>query len=313
MATSISSQHRPSVICSLPPARHTSGGAGAVPVGGGHADVAAHLGREIRLLAGHGIGAVLETPPPGLVSVPTDELAAADRSAVTTLLDVRARHHADTSIEIHATVYPDRARPLIDDDGVDNEVLWRRRLRNQVDAGAEFVAGRRVRSVASATAVAVAAREAGAACVIWFSPGEDGRLADDTTPAEAIVAVDEATGCTVRWYGLEDIATMVLPARTGDDPTTSWVGRIGGVRTHARPDGADHRQVGDRLLLAAAALGHARTFGCTGEGCPDEVQALAERLAALRPLALRTAPVTPAATDGPPASVARLAERALAG
>lgn len=282
MATSsIGSRHPLSVICSLPRPGHTTSRFEATPVGmGGQAEAAAHHSREIQLLAAHGLGAVLETPAPSSVALPADARASADRRAVTMLLDVRARHHAETSIEIHATVYPEPPGTTYGDPAAsEHERFWRERVRTQVNAGAEVVAGRRVRTVAAAVAVAVAAAAADADCVIWLSLGDDGRLADGSSPARAIRAVDEAAAAPVRWFGFEDVYGVGLAAPRRELPAAqAWVTRIGGVRSTTPPEGAAPRELGDRILLAAAAFDRACTFGGCGEGSPAEVQALADRL-----------------------------------
>lgn len=279
--SSIGSRHPLAVICSLPRPGHAASRFETTPVGmGGQAESAAHHSREIQLLAARGLGAVLETPAPSSVALPAEARASADRRAVTMLLDVRARHHADTSIEIHATVFPEPPGTTFGDPAQrEHEMFWRERVRTQVNAGAEVVAARRVRTVAAAIAVAVAARGAGAECVIWLSLGDDGRLADGSSPAAAICAVDAVTDAPVRWFGFEDVYGVGLTAPRVELPAPHpWVARIGGVRSTTPPAGAAPRELRDRILLAAAAFDQACTFGGCGEGSPAEVQALAERL-----------------------------------
>ncbi|MDY7106190.1 MAG: hypothetical protein S0880_33835 [Actinomycetota bacterium] len=261
-----------SVICSAPHAESAGDRAAATR----DETVTHHLG-EITLLAAHGLGAVLETPPPSPTSGP-GATSPGGRRAVTTLLDVRARHRGPTPLMVHATVRPDLSRERREG-APEDERSWRARLLAQVYAGADIVSGRAVTTVAAAVAVALASRAAEADCVIWLALGPDGHLADGEPPHEAVRSIDLATRGSVIGYGLELAAGSPPPVwDAGPRWSAAWLDRIGGVRFIARPGSGSAEELADALVRVAVEFPCVDTFGSADDSSPDDVVALVERL-----------------------------------
>jgi len=128
-------------------------------------------------------------------------------------------------------------------------------------AGAEVVSAITMGYVEEAIGVADAAKAAGLPAVISFTLETDGCLPSSMPLAEAIAAVDEATG----GYPLHYMINCAHPTHfeSVPDPDAAWTARIGGLRANA------------------SRLSHAELDVMTelDEGDPDD---LAQRYVALR-------------------------------
>lgn len=126
-----------------------------------------------------------------------------------------------------------------------------------------------------AVGIVRAAEEAGMPVAISFTLETDGALPDGTPLGEAIERVDDATGGSAAYYGIN----CAHPTRFAHvlDPTAPWTPRLRGLRanashkTHAELDGSESLDSGDALELATQYANLRDTFpsltilgGCCG-------------------------------------------------
>jgi homocysteine S-methyltransferase len=133
------------------------------------------------------------------------------------------------------------------------------RIRAFAAAGADLVSALTLTSAGEATGIVRAARDAGLPVAISFTVETDGTLADGSTLAEAIAAVDAAA--PPDYFGVNcSHPEHVAPALAEPVPGSSsdWRERIAGVRynasarSHAELDESDELDEGDPAALAAA-------------------------------------------------------------
>jgi homocysteine S-methyltransferase len=120
-------------------------------------------------------------------------------------------------------------------------------------AGADRVTVLTLTDVGEAIGVAWAAADVGLPAAIGFTVETDGRLADGTTLAEAVAAVDAVAEPAYFLVNCAHPAHVLAGLEEG-----SWRERIGGLRvnasmrSHAELDEAEELDEGDPVVLAAA-------------------------------------------------------------
>ena len=144
-------------------------------------------------------------------------------------------------------------------------------------AGADRVTSVTTLDAAEGIGVVRAARRAEVPVVVSFAVGADGRLADGSTLAAAIAAVDAATGATALGFAVNCAhPAEVLP---GIDPAAAATARIIGARLNAARHGEEGPGDGPEDFARACAqlaslLPSATTWGgCCGTDAPH-IQAL---------------------------------------
>ena len=142
-------------------------------------------------------------------------------------------------------------------------------------AGADLVSALTITSSAEAAGIVLAAQQVGAPVVISFTVEVDGRLPSGEGLAEAIGAVDEATGAAAAYFMVNCAHPVhVAPALDGGDAALQ---RLRGLRanastlSHAELDAADElddgdpADLGERFATLVAAHPQLRVVGgCCG-------------------------------------------------
>ena len=121
------------------------------------------------------------------------------------------------------------------------------------DTEADLITAMTLTYADEATGIALAARDAGMPVVLAFTVETDGRLPDGTTLADAIVAVDDATGAYPVYY----MVNCAHPSHFAHvlEPDALWTTRIRGIRanasrkSHAELDEATELDAGDPIAF----------------------------------------------------------------
>ncbi len=187
-----------------------------------------------------------------------DELARLNGDAVAMLAALRERYEtATTPIVISGCIGPrgDGYQPgelMTVDEARSYHAL---QARTFAASGADLVTAITMTYVAEAIGVASAAQSVDMPVVISFTVETDGRLPAGQSLADAVRAVDAATGAYPAYY----MVNCAHPTHFASvlDPAAGWVSRLGGVRanastmSHAELDAAPELDAGDPQDLAA--------------------------------------------------------------
>ena len=181
-----------------------------------------------------------------------DEIAGYNREAIEMLHDLRAKHQtADLPIVVSGCIGPrgDGYNPaeLMTANEAQDYHSWQARI--FAEAGANMASGITITNVPEAVGIVCAAHEAGLPSAISFTVETDGRLPTGDTLAEAIAAVDAATGGGPAYYMLN----CAHPTHFGPalDEGAAWTRRIRGLRanasklSHAELDGMEELDTGN--------------------------------------------------------------------
>lgn len=180
------------------------------------------------------------------------ELAAHNREAIAMLHELRDRHQtSECPIVVSGCVGPrgDGYNPaeIMSVDEAREYHSWQARIFG--DAGADMIAGITITNVPEAIGLVQAAQEVALPSAISFTVETDSRLPTGDTLAEAIAAVDEATGGGPAYY----MINCAHPSHFGQTLLAGegWTKRIGGLRanasrlSHAELDGMEELDAGD--------------------------------------------------------------------
>jgi homocysteine S-methyltransferase len=129
-----------------------------------------------------------------------------------------------------------------------------RQIRTFADAGADMVSAITMTNVEEALGIALAAQDAGIACVISFTVETDGRLPTGMALDEAIQTVDKVSANGPAYY----MINCAHPTHFADvlEAGGTWVKRIAGIRanastlSHEELDAAEELDAGDPVDLA---------------------------------------------------------------
>jgi S-methylmethionine-dependent homocysteine/selenocysteine methylase len=186
-----------------------------------------------------------------------EELDRLNREAIIMLHDLRDRHQsAQTPIVVSGCIGPrgdgyDPGRLMTAEEA---RAYHARQISVFSDAGADMASAITMNNVPEATGVALAAKDAGLPVSISFTVETDGRLPTGDTLAEAVAAVDDATGGYPAYY----MINCAHPSHFADilAGDGDWVGRIRGIRanasrrSHAELDESTELDCGDPEELA---------------------------------------------------------------
>jgi len=266
----------------------------------GRAEITAYMTPCILAALAQGAGFVLETPTwranadwgAKLGYGPAD-LARVNVEAVALMAELRRRHETPQSpMVISGNIGPrgDGYTPadLLSPDAA--EAYHRAQIAVFAETEADLVTAMTITHVGEAIGIARAAEKAAMPVVISFTTETDGRLPEGRPLADAVAAVDDATGGAVAYY----MINCAHPTHFEDalDAGADWVRRIRGLRanastkSHAELDNATELDEGDpqelggqyRALRAAfpqfTVLGGCcgtdhRHVACIGHACRD--------------------------------------------
>jgi S-methylmethionine-dependent homocysteine/selenocysteine methylase len=188
-----------------------------------------------------GVGFVLEAPTwranadwGALLGYDAVALDSVNRLAVDLLVDLRA-DAADSGVPvpISGCLGPrgDAYRPESVMDVAAAAAYHRPQIETFADTEADLVTAMTLTYADEAIGIAQAAREAGMPAVLSFTLETDGALPDGTSLAEAVQAVDDATGGYPAYF----MINCAHPSHFADvlDPDAAWMGRIRAVRANA--------------------------------------------------------------------------------
>jgi len=163
-----------------------------------------------------------------------EELDALNREAIIMLHELRDRHQtAQTPILVSGCIGPrgdgyDPGKPMTAQEA---RAYHSRQIAIFADAGADMASAITMNNIPEAAGVALAARDAGLPVAISFTVETDGRLPTGDTLAEAIAAVDKATGGYPAYYMINCAHPSHFEEVLSDGG--EWVGRIRGIRANA--------------------------------------------------------------------------------
>lgn len=242
----------------------------------------AYYGRHLAIAAERGLGFILDTPtwranPDWGASLGYDAagLARINRAAVALCQEIRAAWAARVpQIVVSGLIGPRgdgyQAGQMTADEA---EAYHAPQIAAFAAAGADMVAALTLSTVGEATGITRAAKAQGIPAAISFTVETDGRLASGGGLAEAIVAVDAATGAGPAYYMINCAHPAHFAALFEGAPGA--LARIRGIRanasrqSHAELDNAVTLDAGDPADLAARyhALQHARPGLTVLGGC----------------------------------------------
>ena len=266
----------------------------------GRAEITAYMTPCILAALAQGAGFVLETPTwranadwgAKLGYGPAD-LARVNVEAVALMAELRRRHETPQSpMVISGNIGPrgDGYNPadLLTPDAA--EAYHRAQIAVFAETEADLVTAMTITHVGEAVGIARAAAKAGLPVVISFTTETDGRLPEGRTLAEAVAAVDDATGGAVAYY----MINCAHPTHFEDalDADARWVRRIRGLRANASTkshaeldnsvelDEGDPQELGGQYRALRAAFPHFTVLGgccgtdhrhvaCIGHACRD--------------------------------------------
>jgi S-methylmethionine-dependent homocysteine/selenocysteine methylase len=179
----------------------------------GTAALEAHYRRHADIAVQHGLGVILDTPTfrasrdrASRIGYPAAGLHRVNRSAVKLLCRVRSgyRDAAAPPVVISGSIGPraDAYRPAARMDEDEAEACHAEQIGVFAAADADLVHATTISYTAEAIGITRAATRAGVPAAISFTTGTDGRLPDGTTLADAVTAVDTATGGGPAYYGV---------------------------------------------------------------------------------------------------------------
>ncbi|PWG61909.1 homocysteine S-methyltransferase family protein [Sediminicurvatus halobius] len=186
-----------------------------------------------------------------------DSLAALNRKAISMLFDLRTELETPrTPCVISGCIGPrgdgyDPGRVMTADQAQDYHAFQARIF---AEAGADMITAITTTNVPEAVGITRAAQAEGMPVVISFTVETDGRLPTGDTLADAVAAVDAATGRGPAYYMINCAHPSHFAGVLGDEP---WVQRLRGLRcnasrkSHAELDNADELDAGDPEELGA--------------------------------------------------------------
>lgn len=266
----------------------------------GRAEITAYMTPYILAALAQGAGFVLETPTwranadwgAKLGYGPAD-LARVNAAAVALMADIRRRHETPQNpMVISGNIGPrgDGYTPadLLTPDAA--EAYHADQIAAFAETEADLVTAMTITHVGEAIGIARAAEKAAMPVVISFTTETDGRLPEGRPLADAIAAVDDATGGGVAYYMIN--CAHPTHFENALDAGTDWVRRIRGLRanastkSHAELDNAveldegDPQELGGQYRALRAAFPHFTVLGgccgtdhrhvaCIGHACRD--------------------------------------------
>ncbi len=225
----------------------------------------AYFGRYLALAREHGVGFVLESPTwranpdwAAKIGYDRDRLAVINRAAIGLMREVRAAYEGpSTPIVISGNVGPRGdgydAGHIMSVEEAEGYHAWQ--VGELADAGADFVSAFTMTNVNEAAGFARAADKARIASVVSFTVETDGRLPTGDLLAEAIDAVDQATGGAPAYY----MINCAYPTHFADTLALGGaaLSRIKGIRansscrSHAELDNSPELDTGNPVELGA--------------------------------------------------------------
>lgn len=250
------------------------------------------------IAARDGVGIVLETPTwrassdwGARLGYDADALDRINRDAVTLVRTVGDRHATPaTPVAVSGCLGP-RGDGYEPGDLMSAEEARHYHLpqvQSLAAGGADLITAITMVDPAEAIGITAAAASVGLPSVVAFTVETDGTLPTGCSLAEAITAVDAATGAAPMHY----MVNCAHPTHFSDvlEPGSAWTARLGGVRanasrlSHAELDAAEELDAGDPGELAAlyadlrAAVPSLRVFGgCCGTSAAH-IDAISTRL-----------------------------------
>ena len=230
----------------------------------GRAALERYFDRYAAIASRHGVDVVLETPTwrasadwGTRAGLDADALDTLNRDAVALLEEVRARHApSGTAVVISGCIGPRGDGYVVEDPMTADEArdYHLPQARSFAAAGVDLLTAITMTYPAEATGIAEAARSVGRPVVLSFCVETDGRLPEGTPLAEAIEAVDAATGSYPAYYMINCAHPTHFADVLGTDAT--WTERLRGIRanastaSHAELDEAEELDAGDPADLA---------------------------------------------------------------
>jgi S-methylmethionine-dependent homocysteine/selenocysteine methylase len=225
----------------------------------GRAALRAYFDRYLPLAIRQGMGFVLESPTwranpdwGAKLGYAREALAKANRAAIELMREVRDAYAGErTPIAISGCIGPrgDGYDPgkMMSAEEAQAYHAWQVGVLR--DSGADFVSGFTMNNINEALGVARAAQAAEIPCVISFTVETDGRLPTGDSLAEAIEAVDAATGRAPAYY----MINCAHPTHFAHvlDENAAWMQRLRGLRanssrrSHAELDNAKELDAGN--------------------------------------------------------------------
>jgi homocysteine S-methyltransferase len=269
----------------------------------GTAALDAYFRRHVDIAVEHGCGVILEAPTwrasrdwGARIGYPAAELRRVNRSAVGLLSRVRGdyRDAASSPVVVSGCIGPraDAYSPAESMDEDEAEAYHGEQIAILAATDVDLVHAMTITYAAEAIGIARAAAQAGVPAAVSFTTETDGRLPDGTGLADAVAAVDAATGGAPAYYGVN----CAHPSHFASALPGGAVGaRVRSVRanaskkSHAELDESPALDEGDPLELAGdylrlRARHPAITIlgGCCGTDA-RHVQAIADAAAAAGP------------------------------
>jgi homocysteine S-methyltransferase len=179
----------------------------------GAAALTAYFRRHVDIAIRHQCGVILETPTwrasadwGARLGYPPAGLRRVNESAVSLLSQVRAEYRdaASTRVVVSGCIGPraDGYRPGERMSAGEAQGYHAGQIGILAAAGVDLVHAMTISYAAEATGIARAAADACVPATISFTTETDGRLPDGTSLAEAVAAVDAATGGSPVYYGV---------------------------------------------------------------------------------------------------------------
>jgi len=229
----------------------------------GRDELRAYYRPFMAMAAERDLGFVLESPTwranprwAQRVGYDSDELAAANRSAIALMEELRGEAADGSQVVISGCVGPH------DDGYVPGETLAADAARSYhseqigtfAETAADQVTAVTMTYVEEAIGIARAAADAGVPVAISFTVETDGRLPSGQPHGDAILEADGDDGSEIAYF----MVNCAHPTHFGDvlGPGEEWVGRIRGLRansstmSHAELDEAEELDEGDPIDLA---------------------------------------------------------------
>jgi homocysteine S-methyltransferase len=266
----------------------------------GTAALEAYFRRHVDIAVQHGCGVILEAPTwrasrdwGWRIGYPVAELRRVNHSAVDLLSRVRGKYlnAASSSVVISGCIGPraDAYRPaerMAEDQA---EAYHTEQIDILAATEVDLVHAMTITYAAEAIGIARAAARAGIPAAISFTTEADGRLPDGTSVADAVAAVDAATGSVPVYYGIN----CAHPSHFASALPGGAIGaRVRSVRANASrkshaeldesptlDDGNPVELAGDYLRLRAQHPSISILGGCCGTDA-RHVQAIADALLA---------------------------------
>jgi homocysteine S-methyltransferase len=229
----------------------------------GAAALDAYFRRHADIAGQHGCGIVLDAPTwrasrdwGSRIGYSAAETRRANESAVELLSRVRGDYAAGAPVVVSGCIGPRadayvRAECMLEDEA---EEYHREQVEVLAATDADLIHAMTLTYAAEAIGMARAAAGAGVPVAVYFTTETDGRLPDGTSLADAVAAVDAATGGTPVYYGVNCAHPAHFEAAL---PGGAAGARVRSVRanasrkSHAELDESPDLDAGDPAELAA--------------------------------------------------------------